>query len=386
MAIAGATTEPGRRTGYHARAVRRPQRQAASCATSSTQSFESVTSRAAYTMGPELTPVRGGVRRVLRRSHALGVSTGTDAVQLALQAAGVRPGRRGHRPGQHLHRHRRGREPLRRHAGLRRLPAETRPSSTRQPSGRAVTPRTTAIVPGAPLRAAGRHGRHPRGRRGARPGRGRRRLPGARRPLQGPARAARWASPPPSASTRARTSARWATAAPSPPATPAPPRGAPAAQPRPGRQVHARRWSATATACTTCRPALLLVKLPHLAAWNEARRAAAARLRSALGGVHGVTVTRGRATTSSPCTTSTSCRWRTGTRCARGWESGASRSGIHYPVPLHLQPAYAGLGYARGDFPVAERLAERILSLPMFPEIDQAQRDHVVAALEQALA
>ena len=49
-------------------------------------------------------------------------------------------------------------------------------------------------------------------------------------------------------------------------------------------------------------------------------------------------------------------------------------SGIHYPVPLHVQPAYEGLGYSPGDFPVAERRAERILSLPMFPEIDQAQR------------
>ena len=55
-------------------------------------------------------------------------------------------------------------------------------------------------------------------------------------------------------------------------------------------------------------------------------------------------------------------------------------------MPLHVQPAYDGLGYSAGDFPVAERRAERILSLPMFPEIDQAQRAYVVAALEQALA
>ncbi len=61
-------------------------------------------------------------------------------------------------------------------------------------------------------------------------------------------------------------------------------------------------------------------------------------------------------------------------------------SGIHYPVPLHVQPAYQGLGYSQGDFPVAEHRAEHILSLPMFPEIDQAQRDYVVATLERALA
>jgi dTDP-4-amino-4,6-dideoxygalactose transaminase len=52
---------------------------------------------------------------------------------------------------------------------------------------------------------------------------------------------------------------------------------------------------------------------------------------------------------------------------------------------LHLQPAYAGLGYGRGDFPVAELLAERILSLPMFPEIGDAQIEYVVDRLAAAV-
>ena len=55
-------------------------------------------------------------------------------------------------------------------------------------------------------------------------------------------------------------------------------------------------------------------------------------------------------------------------------------------MPLHLQPAYADLGYAQGDFPVAERRAARILSLPMFPEITREQRAYVVASLEEAMA
>ena len=61
-------------------------------------------------------------------------------------------------------------------------------------------------------------------------------------------------------------------------------------------------------------------------------------------------------------------------------------TGIHYPVPLHLQPAYGDLGYGAGDFPVAERRAEGMISLPMFPEISEAQRAYVVAALGRALA
>ena len=44
-------------------------------------------------------------------------------------------------------------------------------------------------------------------------------------------------------------------------------------------------------------------------------------------------------------------------------------TGIHYPIPLHLQPAYEYLGHREGDFPVSEEYAEKILSLPMYPEL-----------------
>jgi dTDP-4-amino-4,6-dideoxygalactose transaminase len=52
-------------------------------------------------------------------------------------------------------------------------------------------------------------------------------------------------------------------------------------------------------------------------------------------------------------------------------------TGIHYPIPLHLQKAYAAMNYAKGDFPVTEKAAEEIVSLPMFPQLTEAQQAHV---------
>ena len=56
-------------------------------------------------------------------------------------------------------------------------------------------------------------------------------------------------------------------------------------------------------------------------------------------------------------------------------------TGIHYPVVLHLQKAYSNLGYKVGDFPVSEKAAERILSLPMFPGLSEANVMRVAEAV-----
>jgi dTDP-4-amino-4,6-dideoxygalactose transaminase len=55
---------------------------------------------------------------------------------------------------------------------------------------------------------------------------------------------------------------------------------------------------------------------------------------------------------------------------------------IYYPLPMHLQPVYAGLGYQVGQLPQAEAAAQGVLSLPMFPEMSEAQQDQVVAGLK----
>jgi dTDP-4-amino-4,6-dideoxygalactose transaminase len=60
-------------------------------------------------------------------------------------------------------------------------------------------------------------------------------------------------------------------------------------------------------------------------------------------------------------------------------------AGIHYPMPVHLLPAFAHNGWAQGAFPTAERLANEIMSLPIFPGITAAQQERVVDHLAEAL-
>jgi dTDP-4-amino-4,6-dideoxygalactose transaminase len=60
-------------------------------------------------------------------------------------------------------------------------------------------------------------------------------------------------------------------------------------------------------------------------------------------------------------------------------------SSVYYPVPLHLQPLYASLSYKRGDFPHAERAAQEVLSLPMYPELRRDQIARVAEAVLESL-
>jgi dTDP-4-amino-4,6-dideoxygalactose transaminase len=61
-------------------------------------------------------------------------------------------------------------------------------------------------------------------------------------------------------------------------------------------------------------------------------------------------------------------------------------TGIHYPTPFYLQGGYRDLEYGVGSFPVTEKISSRILSLPMFPEITDAQIDYVVEKLSEAVS
>jgi len=61
-------------------------------------------------------------------------------------------------------------------------------------------------------------------------------------------------------------------------------------------------------------------------------------------------------------------------------------TGLHYPLPLHLQKAYMNLGYKKGDFPVSEKVASEILSLPMYPELKYNLQEYIVGKIKVALS
>ena len=125
--------------------------------------------------------------------------------------------------------------------------------------------------------------------------------------------------------------------------------------------------------------AVLRVKLRHLEAWTEARRARAADYARVFAGSDvGVPVEQ------AGCrhvyhVYAVRLRNRDATRAQL--QQAGIQTGVHYPIPIHLQPAYSDLGYARGDFPVAERIASEVLSLPIFPEMTTAQVEEVGAAV-----
>lgn len=119
----------------------------------------------------------------------------------------------------------------------------------------------------------------------------------------------------------------------------------------------------------TLQAAVLAVKLRHLSEWNESRAARADAYRKALDGV-GDLVFQRRAAYSTHVYHLFVVETGRRTALQERLKRAGIQTGIHYPIPIHLQRAYEDLGYARGDFPQAERLAKRMLSLPMYPELN----------------
>ncbi len=128
----------------------------------------------------------------------------------------------------------------------------------------------------------------------------------------------------------------------------------------------------------TVQAAVLRVKLKRLAGWNEQRRSAAARYGELLAG--SALALPKVAPWANPVWHLYVVQTAQRAKLQEALDAAGVSHGIHYPIPVHLQEAYRDLGYKPGDFPVAEALAARILSLPMFPEITDGELRRVAAA------
>ncbi|MFO7664760.1 MAG: DegT/DnrJ/EryC1/StrS family aminotransferase [Chloroflexota bacterium] len=133
----------------------------------------------------------------------------------------------------------------------------------------------------------------------------------------------------------------------------------------------------------TMQAAVLKVKLPHLDAWNANRRRAAAAYTELLSDLP----------VETPSTADYAehifhlyvIRAHNRDVLMEQLKALGIATGLHYPIPIHLQPAYAELGYKRGDFPVTEAYAEMIVSLPIFPELDDGKVAYVVEGIRDFL-
>ncbi|TBB92639.1 DegT/DnrJ/EryC1/StrS family aminotransferase [Rhizobium ruizarguesonis] len=127
--------------------------------------------------------------------------------------------------------------------------------------------------------------------------------------------------------------------------------------------------------------AILRIKLRHLEAWTEARRAHGRRYSLLLDG---------SAHLRTPVEIADrrhvyhvyAIRSRDRDQLQRVLSEEGIQSGLHYPIPVHLQKAHADLGYKAGDFPISEAAAREVLSLPIYPEMPAWHVDQVAAALE----
>lgn len=141
--------------------------------------------------------------------------------------------------------------------------------------------------------------------------------------------------------------------------------------------------------------AVLQVKLRYLDTWNQQRRTIADRYQQLLQPLPGLTLPQALAGGKSVWNQYTirvqarsgdnpaSSPYRDQVRASL--QTRGVNSMVYYPLPLHLQPVYRGLGYQPGQLPVAEQACREVLSLPMFPELSTEQQDQVVYSLKDCL-
>ncbi len=133
--------------------------------------------------------------------------------------------------------------------------------------------------------------------------------------------------------------------------------------------------------------AVLRVKLPHLDQWNEARRQVAKRYNALIAEarIPGV-VTPDELEGTVPVYHQYTIRVKERDRVQKALAELGVQTMVYYPIPLDQQEVHAYMGHKKGDFPVSDRAAAEVLSLPIFPELTEAQQREVVSALAKAVA
>jgi dTDP-4-amino-4,6-dideoxygalactose transaminase len=135
--------------------------------------------------------------------------------------------------------------------------------------------------------------------------------------------------------------------------------------------------------------AILRIKLRHLKAWNERRRLLASRYQKNLADLAGRTALQSlprEMAWGSHVYHLYPVRVRDREPLRRALREQGIDTGVHYPIPLHRQPAYASLGLGEGSFPEAEAAAREVVTLPLYPELSEAQVDRICEAVRAALA
>ena len=344
--------------------------------------FESVLSRAAYTMGPELAKFEAAFAHYCGVGHCAGVSTGTDAVRLALQAAGVKPGDEVIVPVNTFI----ATAEAVSHCGATPVFVDCLPDTANIDPSRineAVTPRTAAILPvhlyGQPadMEGIGRIA----GERGLAVVEDACQAHGATfqgKPCGSLGLTAAFSFYPGKNLGALGDGGAMVTS------------DADADRTVRLLRNHGELTKSVHEAVGYCnrlhnlQAGFLLAKLPHLAGWNEGRRAAAARYEAVFEGHKALKPVAIRDDV-EPVYHLYVVQVDDRDAVREKLMADGIQSGVHYPVPLHLTPAYAHLGHRPGDFPVAEAMAPRLLSLPMFPQLTAGQQEYVVERLLAAV-
>jgi len=131
----------------------------------------------------------------------------------------------------------------------------------------------------------------------------------------------------------------------------------------------------------TLQAAILRVKLKRLNQWNQARRKNAEIYNKLLKNIDEVKLLKIK-DFAEPVYHMYVVRVKKRDELRKYLAEKGIATGIHYPLPLHLQPAFEFLGYKKGDFPIAEKLADTVLSLPLFPELEKEEIEYIAKEIE----